>query len=170
MATLGFSFTPTPLGYDDYLGVRYHPRVNTSQWRPFRFNFPHPEVGGAAGLGGHVLGRARDWYDIFGSALVQNTATDFAQLKVDLTKNLFVVRNGKDLERIISWRKQSSLHHSKIYLYFSPLIPPFRVTIGTAENHDTAHIMTDLPPCLTVERRSSHTLVQVFSKLAPVLL
>ncbi|GFS73304.1 uncharacterized protein TNCV_4711851 [Trichonephila clavipes] len=49
-------------------------------------------------LKGHILGRARDWYDIFASALVQNTATDFAQLKAALTKNFPVVRNRKDLE------------------------------------------------------------------------
>ncbi|GFX75914.1 uncharacterized protein TNCV_2238861 [Trichonephila clavipes] len=29
-------------------------------------------------LKGHLQGRAQDWYQIFGSALVQNTATDFA--------------------------------------------------------------------------------------------
>ncbi|GFS98947.1 uncharacterized protein TNCV_3896371 [Trichonephila clavipes] len=107
MATPGSSFTPTPLGHEDNLGVRHHPRVNTSQWRPSQFNFPHPEVGGlqevyfsgsenvedfiegidnqiklleipsdlsCAYLKGHLLGRARNWYDIFGPALVQNTA------------------------------------------------------------------------------------------------
>ncbi|GFX69622.1 uncharacterized protein TNCV_1769911 [Trichonephila clavipes] len=35
---------------------------------------------------GHLLGRALDWYQIFGSTLVQNTATDFAQLKAALSK------------------------------------------------------------------------------------
>ncbi|GFW93692.1 uncharacterized protein TNCV_4542191 [Trichonephila clavipes] len=49
-------------------------------------------------LKGHLLGRARDWYEIFVSALVQNTATDFAQLKSALTKTLPVVCNRKDLE------------------------------------------------------------------------
>ncbi|GFS65702.1 uncharacterized protein TNCV_3853491 [Trichonephila clavipes] len=33
-------------------------------------------------LKGHLLGRAQDWYQIFESALVQNTAKDFLQLKV----------------------------------------------------------------------------------------
>ncbi|GFX77776.1 uncharacterized protein TNCV_1106931 [Trichonephila clavipes] len=37
-------------------------------------------------LKGHLLGRTLDWYQIFGSALVQNTATDFAQLKAALSK------------------------------------------------------------------------------------
>ncbi|GFS71048.1 uncharacterized protein TNCV_1585241 [Trichonephila clavipes] len=49
-------------------------------------------------LKGHLLDRARDWYAIFGSALVQNTDTDFAQLKATLTKNFTIVRNRKDLE------------------------------------------------------------------------
>ncbi|GFW91137.1 uncharacterized protein TNCV_1760111 [Trichonephila clavipes] len=35
-------------------------------------------------LKGHLLGRALDLYQIFGSTLVQNTATDFAQLKAAL--------------------------------------------------------------------------------------
>ncbi|GFY08161.1 uncharacterized protein TNCV_1355741 [Trichonephila clavipes] len=52
MATPGSSFTPTPLGHEDNLKVRHHPRANTLQWRPSQFNFPHPEVGGATGLGG----------------------------------------------------------------------------------------------------------------------
>ncbi|GFT92193.1 retrovirus-related Pol polyprotein from transposon 17.6 [Trichonephila clavipes] len=51
MTTPGSSFHPTPLDPEVNLGVRYHPRGNTSQWRPSRFNFPHPEVGDAAGLG-----------------------------------------------------------------------------------------------------------------------
>ncbi|GFW90493.1 uncharacterized protein TNCV_2839401 [Trichonephila clavipes] len=41
---------------------------------------------------------ARDWDDIFGSALVQYKATDFAQLKTALTKNFPVVRIRKDSE------------------------------------------------------------------------
>ncbi|GFX59193.1 uncharacterized protein TNCV_937081 [Trichonephila clavipes] len=46
----------------------------------------------------HLLDRARDWYEIFGSTLVQDTDTDFAQLKEALAKNVPVVRNRKDLE------------------------------------------------------------------------
>ncbi|CAL1292055.1 unnamed protein product [Larinioides sclopetarius] len=43
---------------------------------------------------------------------------------------------------------------AKISLYFSPVVLPFRVTIGPAENYYTAaHIMTDPLPCLTVGRR-----------------
>ncbi|GFY28891.1 uncharacterized protein TNCV_4720221 [Trichonephila clavipes] len=102
MATPGLLFTPTPLGHEDNLEVRHQPRANALQWRPSRFNFPNPEVGGAARdlayLKGHLLGRARDGFDIFGLAFVQNTATNFEQLKAALTKNFPVVRKRKDLE------------------------------------------------------------------------
>ncbi|GFU76142.1 uncharacterized protein TNCV_206861 [Trichonephila clavipes] len=46
----------------------------------------------------HLLGRALDWYQIFGSTLVQNTATDFAQLKAALSKAFPAIQNKKELE------------------------------------------------------------------------
>ncbi|GFS56866.1 uncharacterized protein TNCV_2660951 [Trichonephila clavipes] len=49
-------------------------------------------------LKGHLLGRALDWYQIFGSTLVQNTATDFAQLKAALSKAFSAIQNRKDSE------------------------------------------------------------------------
>ncbi|GFY31800.1 uncharacterized protein TNCV_4201091 [Trichonephila clavipes] len=49
-------------------------------------------------LKGHLLGIAQDWYQIFGSALVQNTATDFAQLKAAVSKASPAIQNRKDLE------------------------------------------------------------------------
>ncbi|GFU99246.1 uncharacterized protein TNCV_795861 [Trichonephila clavipes] len=49
-------------------------------------------------LKGHLLGRALDWYQIFGSALVQNTAMDFTQLKAALSKAFPAIQNRKDLE------------------------------------------------------------------------
>ncbi|GFW09688.1 uncharacterized protein TNCV_1393891 [Trichonephila clavipes] len=39
-------------------------------------------------LKGHLLGKARDWFEIFGSTLVQNTAMDYEQWKRALTKKL----------------------------------------------------------------------------------
>ncbi|GFW02581.1 uncharacterized protein TNCV_2455961 [Trichonephila clavipes] len=47
---------------------------------------------------GHLLGRAQDWYQIFESMLVQNTATDFTQLKAALSKVFPAIQNRKDLE------------------------------------------------------------------------
>ncbi|PRD25087.1 UNVERIFIED_CONTAM: hypothetical protein NCL1_41904 [Trichonephila clavipes] len=49
-------------------------------------------------LKGHLLGRAQKWYQIFGFASVQNTATDFAQLKMAWSKTFPAIRNKKDLE------------------------------------------------------------------------
>ncbi|GFS84243.1 uncharacterized protein TNCV_2365741 [Trichonephila clavipes] len=49
-------------------------------------------------LKGHLLGRAQDWYQIFGPAFVQNTTTNFAQLKVALSKAFPTIQNRKDLE------------------------------------------------------------------------
>ncbi|GFT31050.1 uncharacterized protein TNCV_1684061 [Trichonephila clavipes] len=49
-------------------------------------------------LKGHLLGRVLDCYQIFGSVLVQNTATDFAQLKAALSKAFPAIENRKDLE------------------------------------------------------------------------
>ncbi|GFV44644.1 uncharacterized protein TNCV_1925201 [Trichonephila clavipes] len=49
-------------------------------------------------LKGHLLGRALDWYQIFRSTLVQNTATDFTQLKAALSKAFPAIQNRQDLE------------------------------------------------------------------------
>ncbi|GFU79684.1 uncharacterized protein TNCV_4036911 [Trichonephila clavipes] len=49
-------------------------------------------------LKGHLLGRAQKWYQICGSALMQNTTTDFAQLKMAWSKTFPAIRNKKDLE------------------------------------------------------------------------
>ncbi|GFV74890.1 uncharacterized protein TNCV_1041281 [Trichonephila clavipes] len=51
-----------------------------------------------ADLKGYLLGRALDWYQIFESAFVQNTATDFARLKAALSKAFPAIQNRKDLE------------------------------------------------------------------------
>ncbi|GFY19274.1 uncharacterized protein TNCV_4226381 [Trichonephila clavipes] len=47
---------------------------------------------------GHLLHRAHDWFEIFGSTLVQNTGTDYEKFKAALTKIFPVMRNRKDLE------------------------------------------------------------------------
>ncbi|GFY25621.1 uncharacterized protein TNCV_2487411 [Trichonephila clavipes] len=50
METPGSSFTPTPLGHEENVEVGQPSRANALQWRQTRFNFPNPEVRGAAGL------------------------------------------------------------------------------------------------------------------------
>ncbi|GFV47187.1 uncharacterized protein TNCV_4544791 [Trichonephila clavipes] len=49
-------------------------------------------------LKGHLLGRALDWHQIFGSTLVENTTTNFAQLKAALSKAFPAIQNKKELE------------------------------------------------------------------------
>ncbi|GFY08428.1 uncharacterized protein TNCV_1358331 [Trichonephila clavipes] len=60
-------------------------------------------------LKGHLLGRALDWHQIFGSELVQNTTTDFAQLKAALSKAFPAIQNRKDLETLfyVSLQRQN---------------------------------------------------------------
>ncbi|GFX50291.1 uncharacterized protein TNCV_2892081 [Trichonephila clavipes] len=95
MATPGSLFTPTALGHEDNLeNVEDFIEGIDNQIKLLEI----PSDLSCAHLKDHLLGRARDWYEIFGSALVQNTAADFAQLKVALTKTFLFVRNRKDLE------------------------------------------------------------------------
>ncbi|GFU79018.1 retrovirus-related Pol polyprotein from transposon 17.6 [Trichonephila clavipes] len=49
-------------------------------------------------LKGHLRERTLDWFEIFGYSLVQETATDFAQLKEALAEIFPVVRNKTELE------------------------------------------------------------------------
>ncbi|GFT31762.1 uncharacterized protein TNCV_1448101 [Trichonephila clavipes] len=48
----------------------------------------------------HLLNRALYWYQIFGSGLVQNTATDFAQLKVALSIVSPAIQNRNTFLRV----------------------------------------------------------------------
>ncbi|GFU88291.1 uncharacterized protein TNCV_846841 [Trichonephila clavipes] len=48
-------------------------------------------------LKGHLLGRTIYWFQIFGSELVRNTATNFTQLKAALSKAFPDIQNRKDL-------------------------------------------------------------------------
>ncbi|GFT78319.1 uncharacterized protein TNCV_3946171 [Trichonephila clavipes] len=182
MATPGSLFTPTPLGHVDNSEVRHHPRAHALQWRPARFNFPNPEVGGAAGLSvlpevyfsgsknvedflegidnnkffkiprdlacmylkGH-LGRAQDWFDIFGSALVQNMATNFEQLKAALTKNFPVVRNRKDLE-IQFYSSQQSRDQVPTYFIYDLLKIHKKLGLSMSKEAFVDHIFVRLEP------------------------
>ncbi|GFW67258.1 uncharacterized protein TNCV_2698681 [Trichonephila clavipes] len=69
---------PTPLAHADTLRDVL-PRGGTSQWRPTRSSHG-------------------TFHQLFGSTLVQNTATDFAQLKAALSKAFPAIQNKKELE------------------------------------------------------------------------
>ncbi|GFT00961.1 uncharacterized protein NPIL_582301 [Nephila pilipes] len=49
-------------------------------------------------LKGHLIGRAKDWFEVIGSSYVTGTATDFEQLKQALTNSFPVVKNRLELE------------------------------------------------------------------------
>ncbi|GFT65606.1 uncharacterized protein TNCV_869071 [Trichonephila clavipes] len=68
-------------------------------------------------LKGHLLDRAKDWYKNFGSTLVQDLATDFAQFKEALTKNFPVVWNRNDLEVKFYSAHQSRGQKSTDFIY-----------------------------------------------------
>ncbi|GFY22514.1 uncharacterized protein TNCV_2177751 [Trichonephila clavipes] len=69
-------------------------------------------------LKGHLIGRALDWFQIFGSELVQNTAMDFAQLKAALSKAFSTIQNRKDLETRFYASQQRQNQNSQWYAKF----------------------------------------------------
>ncbi|GFT67648.1 uncharacterized protein NPIL_299701 [Nephila pilipes] len=46
----------------------------------------------------HLIGKARDWFEVIGSSFVTGMTTDFAQLKQALTNSFPVIRNKSELE------------------------------------------------------------------------
>ncbi|GFX96806.1 uncharacterized protein TNCV_1648411 [Trichonephila clavipes] len=102
-----FFANPTPLAHAD-TSRDVLPRGGTSQCRPTRFNLYDPEMRNARGFNvwpevyfsgsENVTEFLEDWYQIFGLVLVQNTATDLAQLKAALPKAFPAIQNRKDLE------------------------------------------------------------------------
>ncbi|GFW30829.1 uncharacterized protein TNCV_4089491 [Trichonephila clavipes] len=109
MATPGSFFRSHTQGHQDNLEVRHHPRANTSQWQTSRFNFPHPEVGGAAGLGG--LQEVQDYVE------VRNTQTTAVLLEVLAKfeeryscKTMHCSRNSGNAERR-GWNESRRSNH-----------------------------------------------------------
>ncbi|GFX54151.1 uncharacterized protein TNCV_2337871 [Trichonephila clavipes] len=68
-------------------------------------------------LKGHLLGRALDWYQIFGSTLVQNTATEITQLKAALSKPFPAIQNRKDLETRFNASQQRQNQEPTDFVY-----------------------------------------------------
>ncbi|GFV62921.1 uncharacterized protein TNCV_5084041 [Trichonephila clavipes] len=83
-----FSEPPQRLTPSSYLSFQHMSEANYVQWV---YAVVHSLISC------HLLGRAQDWYQIFGSTLEQNSAMDFVQLKRALSEAFPVIRN-KDLE------------------------------------------------------------------------
>ncbi|GFX13799.1 uncharacterized protein TNCV_3421111 [Trichonephila clavipes] len=96
-------------------------------------------------LKGHLLGRAQDWYQIFGSASVQNTTTDFAQLKAALSKAFPVIRNKKELE-IKFYASQQRRDQEPTDFAYDLLKLNKKLELGMSEEALVDHIFVRLEP------------------------
>ncbi|GFY27474.1 uncharacterized protein TNCV_2070941 [Trichonephila clavipes] len=156
---------PTPLAHAD-TSRDVLPRGGTSQWHPTRFNLYDPEMRNARGfnvwLEGHLLGRALDWYQIFGSTLVQNTATDFAQLKAALSKAFPAIQNKKELETRFYASQQRQNQEPTDFVY-DLLKLNKKLELGMSEKALVDHIFVRLEPQVQdfMEVRNPQTAIQL---------
>ncbi|GFX74599.1 uncharacterized protein TNCV_1158161 [Trichonephila clavipes] len=118
-------------------------------------------------LKGHLLGRALNWYQIFRSALVQNTATDFAQLKAALSKAFPAIQNRKDLETRCYASQQSQNQEPKDFVY-DLLKTQKKLELWMSEKALVDHIFVTLEPQVQdyVEVRNPQNTVQLLEVLA----
>ncbi|GFU04426.1 retrovirus-related Pol polyprotein from transposon 297 [Trichonephila clavipes] len=122
---------------------RYPPR-NLSYQRQLP-KFKHNIPSSSALTTGHLLGRALDWYQIFGSTLVQNTATDFAQLKAALSKAFSAIQNRKDLETCFYTSQQRQNQEPTDFVY-DLLKLNKKLELGMSEKALVDHIFVRLEP------------------------
>ncbi|GFU32759.1 uncharacterized protein TNCV_1294781 [Trichonephila clavipes] len=94
-------------------------------------------------LKGHLLGRALDWCQIFGSELAKITATDFAQLKAALSKAFPAIQNRKDLETRFHASQQRQNQEPKDFVY-DLLKLQKKLELGMSEKALVDHIFVRL--------------------------
>ncbi|GFX78992.1 uncharacterized protein TNCV_3912801 [Trichonephila clavipes] len=118
-------------------------------------------------LKGHFTGRVLDWYQIFGSTLVQNTATDFAQLKAALSKAFPAIQNKKELETRFYASQQRQSQEPTDFVY-DLLKTHKKLELGMSEKALVDHIFVRLEPQVQdyVEVRNPQTAIQLFEVLA----
>ncbi|GFX95731.1 uncharacterized protein TNCV_4886571 [Trichonephila clavipes] len=118
-------------------------------------------------LKGLLLGRALNWYQIFGSALVQNTATDFAQLKAALSKAFHAIQYRKDLETRFYASQQRQNQEPTDFIY-DLLKTHKKLELGMSEKALVDHIFVRLEPQVHdyVEVRNPQNTVQLLEVLA----
>ncbi|GFW83871.1 uncharacterized protein TNCV_1492121 [Trichonephila clavipes] len=147
---------PTPLAHTD-TSRSVLPRGGTSQWRPTRFNLYDPEMRNARGFNVwpevYFSGsenfteflEALDWYQIFGSALVLNTATDFAKLKEALSKAFPAIQNKKELKTRF-YASQQSQNREPSDFVCDLLKLSKKLELGMSEKALVDHIFVRLEP------------------------
>ncbi|GFU32330.1 uncharacterized protein TNCV_3838891 [Trichonephila clavipes] len=118
-------------------------------------------------LKGHLLGRALDWYQIFGSTLVQNIATDFTQLKAALSKAFPAIQNRKDLETRFYASQQRQNQEPTDFVY-DLLKLHKKLELGMSEKALVDYIFIRLEPQVQdyVEVRNPQTAIQLLEELA----
>ncbi|GFX87114.1 uncharacterized protein TNCV_2151671 [Trichonephila clavipes] len=93
----------------------------------------------------HLLERAQDWYQIFGPALVQNAATDFAQLKATLSNAFPAMHNKKNLE-IKFYASQQRRDQEPTNFAYDLLKLNKKLELGMPEEALVDHIFVRLEP------------------------
>ncbi|GFY01022.1 uncharacterized protein TNCV_1364271 [Trichonephila clavipes] len=118
-------------------------------------------------LKGHFMGRALDWYQIFGSTLVQNTATDFAQLKTALSKAFPAIQNKKELETRFYASQQRQNQEPTDFVY-DLLKLHKKLELGMSEKALVDHIFVRHEPQVQdyIEVRNPQTAIQLLEVLA----
>ncbi|GFW75367.1 uncharacterized protein TNCV_4190211 [Trichonephila clavipes] len=118
-------------------------------------------------LEGLLLGRALDWYQIFVSALVQNTATDFSQLKAALSKAFPAIQNKKELETRF-YASQPRENQEPTDFVYDLLKLNKKLDLGMSEKAPVDHIFVRLEPQVQdyVEVRNPQTAIQLLEVLA----
>ncbi|GFW54143.1 uncharacterized protein TNCV_4372171 [Trichonephila clavipes] len=111
----------------------------------------------------HLLGRAPDPYQIFGSASVQNTATDIAQLKAASSKALSAIQNRKDLEARF-YASEKKRNQKPTNFAFDLLKLTKKLGLGMSEKALVDHIFVRLEP--QVQVRNPQNTVQLMDVLA----
>ncbi|GFT90168.1 uncharacterized protein TNCV_1347691 [Trichonephila clavipes] len=96
-------------------------------------------------LKSHLMGRALDGYQIFGSTLVQNTATNFAQLKAALSKAFPTIQNKKELETWFYASQQRQNEEPSDFVY-GLLKLHKKLELGMSEKTLVDHIFVRLEP------------------------
>ncbi|GFT20131.1 uncharacterized protein TNCV_1945661 [Trichonephila clavipes] len=117
-------------------------------------------------LKGHLQGKALYSYQIFRSALVQNTTTDFEQLKAALSKAFPAIPSRKDLETRFYASQQRQNQKPMDFVY--DLLKTQKIRTGISEKDFVDHILVRLEQQVQdyVEVRNQQNTIQLLEVLA----
>ncbi|GFT51780.1 uncharacterized protein TNCV_4440761 [Trichonephila clavipes] len=126
-----------------------------------------PRDSSCAYLKGHLMGRALDWYQIFGSTFLQNTATELAQLKAALSKPFPAIQNKKELETRFYASQQRQNQEPTDFVY-DLLKLRKKLELGMSEKALVDHYSVRLEPQVHdyLEVRNPQTAIQLLEVLA----